>query len=274
MKVLGRAAPPEDSTRRKTMELHLLRYVPGSSPVHRTWAGTKLVAVTAFGLTLSLKASWAAEAVLAVALVGTWLLARIPIGAIPRFPRWILWLVLGLSAVPALLSGGRPYLNLGGAAIGLGSLGLWARFLVFTALLLLATYLVGWTTPLPELAPALARLLSPLRRLRLPVDEVVIAIGLSIRCLPLLVDELRILYAARRVRRTKTPASLMELVREAVDILVSALVVATRRAGEMGDAIQARGGVGPPALTGARPGRLDLAALAVVGVVTAAMAVA
>ncbi len=60
--------------------------------------------------------------------------------------------------------------------------------------------LIGWTTPLGEVAPALSRLGRPLRWLRLPVDEWVIAIALAIRCLPLLIDEIRILGAARRLR--------------------------------------------------------------------------
>ncbi|MGH3578886.1 MAG: CbiQ family ECF transporter T component, partial [Mycobacterium sp.] len=139
---------------RRTVELHLLRYVPGDSPVHRLWAGTKLIAVAGFSLVLTFKASWSAEAVLAGVLLAVLLLARIPIGAAPRLPAWILVLGLGLGFVVAVLAGGRPELHLLGQSIGLGSLGTWARFVVLTFLLLLAAYLVGWTTPLAELAPA------------------------------------------------------------------------------------------------------------------------
>jgi len=43
------------ATARRSSELHLLRYVPTDSPIHRLWAGTKLVALFAFGVALSLE---------------------------------------------------------------------------------------------------------------------------------------------------------------------------------------------------------------------------
>lgn len=258
---------------RRATELHLLRYVPGDSFVHRMWAGTKLIAVTAFGAVLSFKASWGAEAVLGACLAVTVGVARIPRGVAPRLPRW-LWLALALGAGAALLSGGSPTVHVGGLSIGLGSLEQWARFVVLTVLLLLAAGLVGWTTPLADLAPALSRLLGPLRRLRLPVEELVVAVSLSVRCLPLLVDELRVLYAARRVRRPSAPKSAREVVEEGVDLLVCALVAATRRAREMGDAIEARGGFGAVGAPTRGLGWRDALALAVVAAVVAGMILA
>ena len=67
-------------------------------------------------------------------------------------------------------------------------------------MLVVSAALVGWTTQLGAVAPALARLARPLRVLRLPVDEWIVAIALALRCLPLLIDEMRTLAAARRLR--------------------------------------------------------------------------
>src|SRR5439155_101314 len=39
----------------RPIELNLLRYVPGTSVVHRLWAGTKVLAVATLSLTLSLQ---------------------------------------------------------------------------------------------------------------------------------------------------------------------------------------------------------------------------
>ena len=86
---------------------------------------------------------------------------------------------------------------------------------------------------------------TPLRRLRLPVDEWIVAIGLALRCLPLLVDEMRTLSAARRLRhheRTRArPRS--ECWCEVHDIISTAIIVSLRRAHDLGDAIDARGGI-------------------------------
>lgn len=253
-------------------QLHLLRYVPGDSPVHRLWAGTKLLSVLAVGLVLSLRVTWGAEGVLAALLVGGAAVGRIPRGALPRPPLWIL-AGLAVGAALSLVAGGHPEVHAGGIAVGFGSLILWSRFIVLTVLLLGISFLVAWTTPLADLAPALGALLRPLRALRVPVDEAVVGVALSVRSLPLLVDELRSLQAARRVRRPERARTARDLGDEAVDLLVCAFVAATRRAREMGDALEARGGVLAPAGGGARIGTVDLVAGAVVGLAVAAMAV-
>jgi len=92
-----------------------------------------------------------------------------------------------------------------------------------------------------DLAPALRRLLAPLRLARFPVDELATAVALTVRCLSLLVDELRTLQAACHVRRAAARGVRPRLV-ELHDLLVVALVVAMRRARELGQAIDARGG--------------------------------
>ena len=123
--------------------------------------------------------------------------------------------------------------------------------------------LLGWTTPLADLSPALGRLLGPLRRVRLPVDELVGAIALSIRCLPLLLEEVRVLRAARRARRPAGARSFKELGDEAVEMVFGALANAIRRAREMAEAIEARGGV-PTVAPETHPfARVDVFALGV-----------
>ena len=261
------------ATARRSSELHLLRYVPTDSPIHRLWAGTKLLALFAFGVALSLQPNWPAEGILAATLVVAVLVARIPVGAAPRLPPWI-GIGLAIGATLAFLAGGHPEVHVGRVAIGLGGLDQWARFTVLTILLLLGSALIGWTTPLAELAPALARLLSPLRLVKVPVDEIVASVALCVRCLPLLVDELRVLYAARRVRRPEVPQGTKSLFDEAVDLLVSALVAATRRAQEMGAAIEARGGLGAASRRGPRPRLVDGAVIVLAAAISTGMVIA
>ena len=43
-------------------ELHFLRHVPGNSPVHRMWAGTKLLVVAGIGIAIVAQPSWPAQA--------------------------------------------------------------------------------------------------------------------------------------------------------------------------------------------------------------------
>jgi len=230
-------------------ELTFLRLVPGDTVVHRMWAGTKLIVAAELALLVSIAPTWpmigGAAAVVAFGL----LCARIPLGAFPRLPIWF-WQLLGVGALLSLLSGGGPVVDIGGFSLSLGGLEEWARFTALAVVLITSGALIGWTTPLGEIAPALSTLGRPLRLVRVPIDEWVVASALAIRCLPLLIDEIRTLGAARRLRSRREDAKkersgtvFRELVLEAHDLMATAIVASIRRARDLGDAIVARGGL-------------------------------
>jgi energy-coupling factor transporter transmembrane protein EcfT len=236
--------PTRERARRRT-ELTFLRLVPGDSPVHRLWAGTKLVVAAELALAASVSPSWFTLGVITgLVLIGL-LVAGVPLGAFPRLPRGLYGLLL-LGLVLDAVSTTPPVVHVGPLPISAGALGDAARFLALAVVLVISAALVGWTTPLGTVAPALARLGAPLRRLRLPVDEWVIAIGLALRCLPLLVDEMRTLAAARRLRHhgPEERRSARRAVLEIQDLVSTAIIVALRRARDLADAITARGGIG------------------------------
>ncbi len=248
----------------------LLREIKVDSPVHGLWAGTKLICVGGLSLTLSLYPSWGAIGVMVVLLLTATLLARVPAGAWPRPPVWF-WLVLVVTGALASAAGGSPHLTVATVTVGLGSLDAFSRFVAVGVVLLLGAAIIGWTTPLGEIAPAVSRLLSPLRLIRVPVDEAAVVIALCVRSLPLLVGEMRTLVAARRLR--PTPARdperwvLEHWLDDLVDFLVAALGASVRRSSELAEAITARGGTGLIVARARKPGWSDAAVLAVVALV-------
>jgi energy-coupling factor transport system permease protein len=258
---------------RKSARINLLREIKVDSPIHRLWAGTKLLAVAGMSITLSYFPSWGCIGVMAVVLVITTQLARIPSGAWPRPPFWF-WLTLLITGALASIAGGPPHVTVGGVVLGLGGLDSYCRFVSVGILLLFAAAVMGWTTPLAEIAPAVAQLGAPLRRIRVPVDEWAVAIALCVRSLPLLVGEIRTLVAARRLRPAPPRPGRSVLERwldELVDLLVAALAVSARRSGELAEAITARGGIGLIVARARKPTWRDgLAMLAVAGVCYAA----
>jgi len=227
----------------------LLRQVPGETVIHRLWAGTKLLCVAIIALTLSLVPSWPLLGVGLVLVAVPTRLARVPRGVLPRLPWWF-WLALVLGGALSLPS-------------GLGAVLIYVRLTALGGVLLWASLIVGWTTPMAAIAPALARLGAPLRWLRVPVDEWAVTVALCLRSVPLLAEELMVLHAARRLRpgRRQTGTPVFE---EILGVLTAAMAVSSRRADELGVAIAARGGAGQLSAHPARPGRADLVALAVV----------
>lgn len=247
----------------------LLRPVPGTSVIHRLWAGTKLIVVFAVSLVLAFYPGWAAIALMAALVAVTVVLAKIPRGALPSLPRW-LWLLVLLGCVTATLGGGDPVLHLWSTDLAVGGLVKFLRFTALSLVLIALGALVSWTTNVADVAPAVATLGRPFRVLRIPVDDWAVALALALRAFPMLLDEFRLLYAARRLRpRPVLPdgrATRRRWSSELIDLLAAGITVALRRADEMGDAITARGGTGQISAAPSRPRRADWVALGICAV--------
>jgi energy-coupling factor transport system ATP-binding protein len=266
-----RTSPPKQHpTRRPRRPVVLLRPVPGHSGIHELWAGTKIS--TAFGISvlLTLYPGWMPIGLVAALLLAGAFVAHIPRGVLPSPPPW-LWIMLTIVGITATLAGGSPQIRVGTITLGLGGLLDFLRLTALSAVLLGVGALVSWTTNVAEIAPAVAALGRRLRPLRIPVDDWAVALGLALRTFPMLVDEFRVLHAARRLRpkgkATTRWARLKRLAADVLDLIVAVITVTLRRADEMGDAITARGGTGQISAAPSRPKRADWVALSIVSVV-------
>lgn len=268
----ARQGPAQVRKQRKSIVL--LRPVPGRTVIHDLWAGTKLLVVAGIGVLLTFYPGWVPIGVVAALVLVAARLARIPRGVLPSIPLW-LWILLLLGAVTAAFAGGSPVVGVGSTEVGLGGLLNFLRITALSIVLIGLGAMVSWTTNVADVAPAVATLGRPLRLLRIPVDDWAVTIALALRAFPMLIEEFRTLYAARRLR-PRPPNLRGRRVRgrrwmiELVDLLAAAITVALRRADEMGDAITARGGAGQISAAPSRPRRLDWVAFAVVIVVCGA----
>jgi energy-coupling factor transport system permease protein len=261
------------STPTQRRQVVLLRPIPGTSPIHELWAGTKLIATFGIGVLLTFYPGWVPIGLVAVLVLAAARIARIPRTVLPTIPRW-LWVVLAFGGITAALGGGAPNIHIGSAAVGIGGLLFFLRVTALSLVLLGIGGMVSWTTNVADVAPAVATLGRPLRWLRIPVDEWAAGLGLALRAFPMLIDEFRTLYAARRLRPRPELRTRREQRRwwraEVIDMVTAAITVALRRADEMGDAIAARGGTGQISAAPSRPRWSDAVALAVVALVSAA----
>lgn len=253
-------------TRTQRKPVVLLRPVPGTSAIHELWAGTKLVAVAVIGLLLTFYPGWVPIAFVAVLVLVVARLARIPRGVVPSI-HIVLWILLALGALTATFAGGAPVIDVGSMQIGLGGLLNFLRVSALAVVLLGLGALVSWTTNVADIAPAVATLGRPLRVFRIPVNDWAVTVALALRAFPMLIDEFRTLYAARRLRPKQRAESFRERhtqrVAELIDLLAAAITVALRRGDEMGDAITARGGAGQISAVPSRPKPRDWVAFAI-----------
>jgi energy-coupling factor transport system permease protein len=262
-------APPRNPTRRSVV---LLRPVPGDSVIHRLWAGTKLLIVFVLGVLMTFYPGWVPIALVAVLVGVAAYVAHIPRGVLPSIPGW-LWFFLFLGGFTASFAGGAPEFVVGSVTVGLGGLLNFLRITALSIVLLGLGAMVSWTTNVSDVAPAVATLGKPFRRLRVPVDDWAVTLALALRSFPMLIDEFRVLFAARKLRPRPPVANRRERRRrwgiELVDLLAAAVTVTLRRGDEMGDAITARGGTGQISAAESTPARRDWIAMGIVVVVCA-----
>ncbi|MEE2060793.1 energy-coupling factor transporter transmembrane component T family protein [Rhodococcus artemisiae] len=228
----------------------LLRPVPRETPLHRVWAGTKVIAAAVLSVVVSFQPSWVGLGVIVAVLFAGLLVARIPRGVVPTIPWWVFAFLVFFGVINAVGGGIDGYIRV---------------TLLGIALLVLAS-LVGWTTRLSDLVDALPVLLAPLRVLRIPVDEWVTTCALALRVLPSIRGELRMLFAARRLRGRAGLPSPRGSWNEVVDAVGAVASVSMRQVRDLGEALSVRG---PRPVVRARP-RLGVGDLVVVLVVVVA----
>ena len=263
----------EHPTRRPSRPVVLLRPVPGTSAVHELWAGTKLVVVFSISVLLTFFPGWISIGLVAALALTAARIAHIPRGALPSVPHW-LWVLMAFGGLTAAFAGGSPLIELAGVPLGFGGLLNFLRITTLSIVLLGLGAMVSWTTNVGEIAPAVATLGRPLRLLLIPIDEWAVALALALRAFPMLIDEFRVLYAARQLRPKQVAATRRARRKrralELIDLIAAAIPVTWRRAEERGDAITARGGTGQIAAAPPRPKLADWLALAI----TAAICIA
>ena len=192
-------------------------YQPGSSLVHRTPAGVKilLLAVYIVSISILVRQPWqllpAAGAALAVLTI-----ARLRPGAVARQVRPLLWMLLVVGVFQLILT-------------------TWQRAVVICGVLLLcvlAATIITLTTQVTEMLDFTTRALGPLRRFGVDPDRVGLVFAMTIRSVPMLGELVATVTQARRARGLGF--SLRALV-------VPVIVGAIRRADALGDALIARG---------------------------------
>lgn len=240
-------------------------YVPGNSVVHRLDARVKVVLLLAVTIALFCVGSPVA---LVVALAGALLLsalAGVPFGRTARnlLPMTIVFAVMLLANTLRFDGSGDIVLfgtfglSTAGALRGLSAV---VRIVCMVALALL----VSSTTTVPALTESLLCLLAPLRRLRVPVDDIATTLSIALRFIPVCAEQLDRVATAQRARGAKVgQGSLVHRVTSWVPVMIPLIVGLFRRSEALASAMQARcyRGEGRTRLTTLRLRAVDVAVL-------------
>ncbi len=122
--------------------------------------------------------------------------------------------------------------------------GVWLEMTLFTVFLVLYTtsLLLTMTTAPIALIEGVTRLLTPLRWLKLPVDDFALMTLIALRFIPTLFEEIEMLIKAQMSRGADyTQGTLRERARSMVALFIPLVQSVLRRAGDLAIALEARG---------------------------------
>lgn len=256
------------------MKATIAQYYAGDSLLHRLDPRAKFVAVSALAVALFVRDSFAALAVYAAVAILACVLSGVPFAWFWRAFRPLLWLV-GLTFVAQVVfAPGEPFFSFGFIHLSRRGLELAAFLSLRLVVLVLFGSVLTLTTPSIALTDGLAWLGRPLRRLRVPTDELALMVTIALRFIPTLLVELDTIMRAQRARGADfRRGGLRERTRSLVPVLVPLFVLSFRRADELALAMEARcyrPGAVRTRLHPLRAGRADAAVLVVTATVIAA----
>ena len=129
-------------------------------------------------------------------------------------------------------------------------------------MLIMGTVLLTYTTSPLSRTDGLESLLSPLKKLRLPVHELAMMMSIALRFIPTLIEETDKIMSAQKARGADfETGNLLKKAKALIPLLVPLFISAFRRADELAIAMECRcyhGGEGRTRLRQLKYQRLDL----------------
>lgn len=223
-------------------DITLGQYFPGNSPVHRLDPRTKLILLVVYIVALFTAKSWISYGVCFAFLAVSIGISAIPVKSIVKGMKPLVFILIFTGILNLFFTEGETVLiKVWTITVTLEGL-FRAIFMVARILMLItATFLLTYTTSPISLTDGLEALLSPLKKIRVPVHELSMMMCIALRFIPTLIEETDKIMSAQKARGADFEnGNLMQRVKALVPILVPLFISAFRRADELATAMECR----------------------------------
>ena len=223
-------------------DITLGQYFPGRSPVHRLDPRTKLILLVAYIVALFAAKSWVSYGICFVFLAVSIAVSTIPVKSIIKGMKPLVFILIFTGILNLFFTEGQTVL-ISFWVITVTLEGLIRAVLMVARILMLitATFLLTYTTSPISLTDGLEALLSPLKKIKVPVHELSMMMCIALRFIPTLIEETDKIMSAQKARGADFEnGNLMQRVKALVPILVPLFISAFRRADELATAMECR----------------------------------
>lgn len=244
------------------------QYFPGKSPIHRMDSRMKIVLTLVFIVMLFVADSMWGLLVGIGFTAFTYAVSKIPAKMIlkslkPIVPIIIFTAILNLFFIRT----GNVLLHAGFIKITDNGVNTAVFMIVRIICLIVGTSLLTYTTSPIDLTDAIERLLSPLKKIKVPVHELAMMMTIALRFIPTLIEETDKIMSAQKARGADMETgSLVQRAKALIPVLIPLFVSSFRRAEELALAMECRcyhGGEGRTRMKQLKTSAVDYLALAV-----------
>lgn len=220
------------------------QYYPADSLLHSLDPRAKVIMAILYIVCTFLCSGVPSFAALLLSAIAVVILSKIPFCIILRSLRPLLFIIIFTSLINIFMTKGEHLLTPADWGLKIYAEGLWnALFMVLrVAILILGTgvFLTYTTTPI-ALTDALESLLSPLKKIKLPVHDFAMMMTIALRFIPTLSEETSKIMNAQKARGADfSSGNLFRRIKALVPILVPLFVSAFNRAFELAAAMECR----------------------------------
>ena len=223
-------------------DITLGQYFPGDTVVHRLDPRTKLI-LTIVYIAVTLIANTLCGYILAFLwLAMTMALSRIRPKAVLKGLKPLIFIIVFTAVLNLFFTSGEDYL-VHWRFIKITKTGLIhaVAMVVRVILLVSGTFLLTYTTSPLAITDGLERLLSPLKKLKIPVYELTLMMSIALRFIPALIEETDRIMSAQKARGADLETgTLPERAKALLPILIPLFISAFRRAEELATAMECR----------------------------------
>lgn len=223
-------------------DITLGQYFPGNSPVHRMDPRTKIVMLIAYIVALFTAGSWISYAAVLCFLAVSIAISCIPLKSIFTGMKPLVMILIFTGILNVFFTTGEQVL-VKFWVITIYWEGIVRAFFMMLRIMMLitGTFLLTYTTSPISLTDGLESLLSPLKKLRLPVHELSMMMCIALRFIPTLIEETDKIMSAQKARGADFESgNLIQRVKALIPILVPLFISAFRRADELATAMECR----------------------------------
>jgi energy-coupling factor transport system permease protein len=223
-------------------DITLGQFFPGNSLIHRLDARFKLILTMVFIVMLFISENFFGLGVGAIFVFITVLLSKISIKMITKSIKPVVPILIFTGLLNLLfLRDGDVYFEW--KIIKITEYGVETSvFMIIRIILLISgSSLLTYTTSPIVLTDAIENILSPLKRLKMPIHELAMMMTIALRFIPTLIEETDKIMSAQKARGADMETGgLIKRAKALLPILIPLLVSALRRADELATAMECR----------------------------------